>query len=196
MATPLDPEKIRQDIIFSETLLGQHLNFHTTWGIFSPREVDEGTVMLLNHMEIAETDDCLDLGCGYGPIGMTMARLAPKGNTLLVDRDFIAVEYANANITRNGITNAEAILSNGFAHIGDRQFDVIASNIPAKVGNEMLYLFLYDALSHLKPGGKLYVVTITGLRQFMKRSFNEVFGNYKKHKQGKQYTVAMAVKEE
>ncbi len=136
----------------------------------------------------------MDLGCGYGPIGMAMARLAPQGKTLMVDRDFIAVEYANANIARNGITNAEAILSNGFSHIGGRQFDIIASNIPAKVGNEMLYLFLYDALAHLKPGGRLYVVTITGLRQFIKRAFNEVFGNYKKHKQGKQYTVAMAIK--
>ncbi len=195
MAAPLDLKKIRQDIVFSETLKGQHLNFHTTWGIFSPREIDEGTHMLLNYMEIREEDDCLDLGCGYGPIGMTMARLAPRGNTLLVDKDFVGVEYAQANLARNGITNAEARLSNGFAHIGERQFDIIASNIPAKVGNEMLYIFLHDALARLKPGGKLYVVTITGLRQFIKRSFTEVFGNYKKLKQGPKYTVAVAVKE-
>ena len=196
MATPLDLKKLRQDIVFSETLQGQNLSFHTTWGTFSPREIDEGTVMLLDYMEVGEADDCLDLGCGYGPIGMTLARLAPKGHTLLVDRDFIAVEYANANIARNGITNAEAMLSNGFNHIGGRKFDIIASNIPAKVGNEMLYIFLHDALAHLKPGGRLYVVTITGLRQFIKRAFTEVFGNYKKLKQGPQYTVAMAVKDD
>jgi 16S rRNA G1207 methylase RsmC len=196
MAAPLDLKKIRQDIVFSETLKGQHLSFHTTWGIFSPREIDEGTLMLLNYMDIGETDDCLDLGCGYGPIGMTMARLAPRGQTLLVDKDFVGVEYAQANIARNGITNAEAMLSNGFAHIGDRKFDIIASNIPAKVGNEMLYIFLHDAMARLKPGGRLYVVTITGLRQFIKRSFNEVFGNYKKLKQGPKYTVAVAVKPE
>jgi 16S rRNA G1207 methylase RsmC len=151
--------------------------------------------MLLDYMEIGETDDCLDLGCGYGPIGMTMARLAPKGQTLLVDKDFVAVDYANRNIQANGITNAAAMLSNGFAQVGSRRFDVIASNIPAKVGNEMLYLFLYDALAHLNPGGRLYVVTITGLRQFIKRSFKEVFGNYDKLKQGKTYTVAMAQKD-
>jgi 16S rRNA G1207 methylase RsmC len=188
-------DKLRQDIVFSETLCGQNLTFHTTWGIFSPREVDEGSRMLLDFMEIGESDDCLDLGCGYGPIGMTMARLAPKGQTLLVDKDFVAVDYANKNIQANRIANAEALLSNGFSAVGERRFDVIASNIPAKVGNEMLYLFLYDALAHLKPGGRLYVVTITGLRQFIKRSFNEVFGNYDKLKQGKSYTVAMAAKE-
>jgi 16S rRNA G1207 methylase RsmC len=125
---------------------------------------------------------------------MTMARLAPKGHTLLVDRDFIAVEYAKANLARNGITNGEAKLSNGFNHVGERKFDIIASNIPAKVGNEMLYLFLHDAMAHLKPGGRLYVVTITGLRQFIKRAFIEVFGNYDKLKQGPQYTVAVAIK--
>ena len=186
--------KLRQDIVFSDTLCGQPFTFHATWGIFSPREIDEGSRMLLDYMEINESDDCLDLGCGYGPIGMTMARLAPKGKTLLVDKDFVAVDYANKNIQVNGITNAEACLSNGLAGVGQRQFDVIASNIPAKVGNEMLYLFLYDALAHLKPGGRLYVVTITGLRQFIKRSFNEVFGNYDKLKQGKTYTVGLAKK--
>ena len=196
MAAPLDLNKLRQDIVFSATLKGQHLNFHTTWGTFSPREIDAGTVMLLDYMEIGEADDCLDLGCGYGPIGMTMARLAPQGHTLLVDRDFIAVEYANANLARNGITNGEAMLSNGLNQIGERKFDIIASNIPAKVGNEMLYLFLHDAMAHLKPGGRLYVVTITGLRQFIKRAFTEVFGNYDKLKQGPQYTVAVAVKPE
>jgi 16S rRNA G1207 methylase RsmC len=194
MAAPLDLNKLRQDIVFSATLKGQHLNFHTTWGTFSPREIDAGTMMLLDYMEIGEADDCLDLGCGYGPIGMTMARLAPQGHTLLVDRDFIAVEYANANLARNGITNGEAMLSNGLNQIGERKFDIIASNIPAKVGNEMLYLFLHDAMAHLKPGGRLYVVTITGLRQFIKRAFTEVFGNYDKLKQGPQYTVAVAVK--
>ncbi len=186
--------KLRQDIVFKDTLCGQTFTFHTTWGVFSPREIDEGSRMLLDYMEIGEADDCLDLGCGYGPIGMTMAQLAPKGKTLLVDKDFVAVDYANKNIQVNGIANAEAILSNGLDGVGQRQFDVIASNIPAKVGNEMLYLFLYDALAHLKPGGRLYVVTITGLRQFVKRSFNEVFGNYDKLKQGKTYTVAVAEK--
>lgn len=188
-------DKLRQDIVFTDELRGQKLTFHTTWGIFSPREVDEGSRMLLDFMKIDENDDCLDLGCGYGPIGMTMARLAPKGRTLLVDKDFVAVDFANKNISNNRIENAEAILSNGLAGVGDRKFDIIASNIPAKVGNEMLYLFLYDALAHLKPGGRLYVVTITGLRQFIKRSFNEVFGNYDKLKQGKTYTVAMAEKQ-
>ena len=188
-------KQLRQDIVFSETLCGQHLTFHTTWGVFSPREIDEGSRLLLAEMRIDPNDDCLDLGCGYGPIGMVVARQAPQGQTLLVDKDFVAVDYANKNIQLNGIANAQAILSNGFSAVGQRQFDVIASNIPAKVGNEMLTLFMHDALAHLNPGGRLYVVTINGLRQYIKRNFNEVFGNYDKLKQGRSYTVALAVKD-
>ncbi|EGV50364.1 class I SAM-dependent methyltransferase [Candidatus Endoriftia persephone] len=188
--------RYRQDIIFDAELCGHRFTFHTTWGIFSPREIDEGTRLLLDHLEIAADDDCLDIGCGYGPIGLTLGALAPAGQTLMVDKDFMAVEYANANAARNRIGNARAQLSNGFAHIDPAlRFDLIASNIPAKVGKEMLSLILHDAWARLNPGGRLYLVTINGLRQYMKRNLNEVFGNYKKLKQGKSYTVALAHKE-
>jgi 16S rRNA G1207 methylase RsmC len=195
MSKEFDINQLREDIVFNTTLRGFHLTFNTTWGTFSPREIDEGSVMLLDRIQVNESDDCLDLGCGYGPIGITMAKLAPNGQTTLVDRDFIAVEYSNKNIEHNNITNAKALLSNGFAQIRDKKFDIVASNIPAKVGNEMLTLFLHDAYQQMNSGGRLYVVTITGLRKYMERNFKEVFGNYKKLKQGKQYTVAMAYKD-
>jgi 16S rRNA G1207 methylase RsmC len=195
MLTKEKLDKLREDIVFTDDLAGEHLKFHSTWGIFSPREIDEGTRLLLERMQIMPTDNCLDLGCGYGPIGLYMARRAPAGETLMVDKDFMAVSYSNANAERNQLSNAKAILSNGFDHIDPAsKFDIIASNIPAKVGKEMLWLILHDAKQRLNPGGKLYVVTINGLRQYMKRNLNEVFGNYKKLKQGRTYTVAMAVK--
>jgi 16S rRNA (guanine1207-N2)-methyltransferase len=173
-------------------LRGQSLTFHSTWGLFSPREVDEGSRMLLDRVEIGKNDDCLDLGCGYGPIGLTLAKLAPAGKTTLVDKDYVAIDFSQKNIALNHIDNAEALLSNGFDRIRDRRFDVIASNIPAKVGNEMLTLFMHDAREQMKPGARIYVVTITGLRKYIERNFKEIFGNYKKLKQGQHYTVAMA----
>ena len=195
MLSDAEIKKLREDIVFSETLNGIPFVFHSTWGIFSPRNIDEGTLMLLKYLEINETDNCLDLGCGYGPIGLTMAKLAPKGQTTLVDKDFKAVEYSNKNAELNQVKNAEALLSNGFDQIRERKFDVVVSNIPAKVGNEMLSLFLHDAYKQMNPGGKIYVVTITGLRKYIKRNFEDVFGNYKKLKQGSNYTVAMATKD-
>ncbi|MEJ2610473.1 MAG: methyltransferase [Candidatus Thiodiazotropha sp.] len=188
-------DKLRQDIVFTADLAGEQLLFHSTWGIFSPKGIDDGTQLLVNHLQIEPTDHCLDLGCGYGPIGLFMARKAPQGKTLMVDKDFMAVQYSNINGAQNGIHNAKAILSNAFDHIESTlRFDVIASNIPAKVGKEMLSLILHDAKQRLNIGGRLYVVTINGLRQYMKRNLNDVFGNYKKLKQGKAYTVALAIK--
>jgi 16S rRNA G1207 methylase RsmC len=183
--------KIRRDLVIEF----RGLELKTTWGLFSPRAVDEGSRLLLDHLELAEDDDCLDLGCGYGVLGLFMARAAPLGRTLMVDKDFVAVDYAERNRERNRIDNASCLLSNGFDQIPKQQFDVIVSNIPAKVGKEMLYIYLFDALAYLKPGGSFYIVTITGLRQFFKRGFSEVFGHYEKIKQGKTYTVARGVKQ-
>jgi 16S rRNA G1207 methylase RsmC len=184
--------KIRQDLVIEF----RGLELHTTWGLFSPRAVDDGSRLLLDHLELREDDDCLDLGCGYGVLGLCMAKAAPLGRTLLVDKDFVAVEYAERNRRRNRIDNAACLLSNGFDQVPAQHFDAIVSNIPAKVGKEMLYIYLFDALAYLKPGGSFYIVTITGLRQFFKRGFNEVFGHYEKIKQGKTYTVARGIKQQ
>lgn len=188
--------KLRSDIQFTVELGGRNLILNSTWGLFSPREIDEGTRLLLRHIEVGPADDCLDLGCGYGPIGLALAILAPQGHTLMVDKDFVAVEYSNRNTKRNGVANANAQLSNGFAQVDPgRHFDLIASNVPAKVGKEMLSLYLHDAHARLRLGGRLYLVTINGLRQYMKRNLTEIFGNYDKLKQGAHYTVALARKE-
>lgn len=188
--------RLRQAIAFDAELGGRTLKLESTWGLFSPREIDEGTRLLLGHIEIPEDADCLDLGCGYGPIGLALAARAPRGQTLMVDKDFVAVDYANRNARRNGLANARAMLSNGFDQIpADLRFHLIASNIPAKVGKELLSILLHDARERLIPGGRLYVVTINGLREFMKRNLKEVFGNYDKLKQGPHYTVAMAVRD-
>ncbi len=188
-------QQIRQDLTLQSIQRGKPINFKTTWGLFSPRAIDTGSQLLLDFIDIKETDNCLDLGCGYGILGLSLALWAPQGKTLLVDKDFVAVNYSEKNRQLNHIENAECFLSNGFDQIPGQQFDIIVSNIPAKVGKEMLYIYLFDALKYLKPGGSFYIVTITGLRMFFKRGFTEVFGNYEKIKQGKVYTVARGIKQ-
>lgn len=187
-------QKIRKDLRIYSEWNSQKLSFHTTWGLFSPKAIDDGSRMLLDFLDIETNHSCLDLGCGYGVLGLHMAKAAPGGQTLLVDKDFVAVDYSEKNRIANKIDNARCLLSNGFNQIPKQQFDIIVSNIPAKVGKEMLYIYLFDALAYLKPGGSFYIVTITGLRQFFKRGFHEVFGHYEKIKQGKTYTVARGTK--
>ena len=74
-------------------------------------------LLLAKYLFIKETDDVLDLGCGYGPLGLAAAKLCPQGSVHLVDKDFVAVDYANRNIALNDIPNATAYLSNGFDQV-------------------------------------------------------------------------------
>ena len=185
----------RQDINFRQDVLGKPFDFATTWGIFSPEKLDDGSLMLLDHVDFQAADNSIDLGCGYGVLGMTAARECPDGQHLLIDKDFVAVEYARLNCQKNGLTNTHVQLSNGFNDVDkDKRFSLVMSNLPAKVGKEQHYLYLLDAYERMEVGGRFYVVTINGLRQFMKRAFTEVFGNADKVKQGKTYTITKAVK--
>ena len=189
------PESWLRDQRIETELCGQRLNLATTWGLFSPKAVDAGSVLLLEHLAIQPRDRCLDLGCGYGVLGLTAARLAPQGHVTLVDKDFVAVEYSRKNAGINGVANVDVLLSNGLSAVRDRRFDLIVSNVPAKVGKELWHILLHDAWHTLEPGGRVVFVTINGLRSFIKRVFIETFGNYEKLKQGKTYTVAMARKD-
>lgn len=193
MLTAADLSHLRQDLQFEATLRGRRFQFLSTWGLFNPKDVDEGSRLLIDQVDVQPTDDILDIGCGYGPIGLALAAAAPTGTTHLIDKDFVAVQYAQKNADRNGLQNTQIYLSNGFAQVpNDIKFDLIVSNLPAKVGKELLFIMLNDAKSHLKPGGKLCVVTISGLKEYIKREFKEIFGNYKKVKQGKTYVVSLA----
>ena len=195
MFTRQDIPKLKKDLSIQTTLLGHDLTLKTRWGVFSPRAIDEGTLLLMKYLDINEHDKCLDLGCGYGPIGLSVAKSCPQGEVHMVDKDFVAIELSNNNAKLNHIDNAQAYLSDAFSSVNkDNYFDQIISNVPAKVGREQLSIILYDAYDALKPGGKITFVTINGLRNFIKDNFKSVFGNYKKLKQGQKYTISQAIK--
>ena len=194
MASTMNLKKLKRDTVFNAQLRGFDFVFHTTWGLFCPTSIDKGTSLLIDQLDVDGGDTCLDLGCGYGPIGLAMARLSNSGKIYMVDKDFVAVEHAQKNVENNGLQNCEVLLSNAFSHLPKIQFDVIASNLPGNVGKELLRIILLEAKAHLKSNGKFYVVTISGLREFIKRNFKEIFGNYRKVKQGRNHTVALAIR--
>jgi 16S rRNA (guanine1207-N2)-methyltransferase len=191
-----DIAKLKKDIVLDIELFDSKLKLHTRWGTFSPRAIDDGTKLLMKYFSADIDDICLDLGCGYGPIGLALAKHCSRGQIHMVDKDFVAVELANYNAKLNNIVNAKAYLSDAFLQVPcDIKFNQIVSNIPAKVGREQLSIILYDALDALKPGGVITVVTINGLKNFIKNNFKSVFGNYKKIKQGQKYVISQAIKQ-
>jgi 16S rRNA G1207 methylase RsmC len=194
---PPDIADLRRDLTFDADLLGKRLHFATTYGLFSPKGIDAGTRLLLDHFGPERDDErTFDLGCGYGPLGLAFAAQSPQGHVEMVDRDFLAVDYANRNAEQNHLPNAVARLGHGFVDTSpEARFDNVISNLPAKTGGELLRVMLHDAHQHLVPGGRICVVVVTGLRRFIERHLKDVFGNHKKLKQSTGHTVAMAVRE-
>jgi len=187
-------QNLKHDIIFSDSLKGHAFTFHSTWGLFSPERIDEGTRMLVESLEIPPAPyTALDLGCGYGAIGLTLAQSSPPSTVHMVDKDFVAIEYAQKNAECNHANNCRIYLSNGMSHVPpSTSFDIIVSNLPAKVSNEFYEIIFSDALQRLSRDGMLYVVTISGLREYIKRTFIRIFGNYRKVRQSARYAVAVA----
>lgn len=156
------PSAKHRPLEFTAELRGRMYLFHTDAGVFSRAEVDFGSQLLIDALPCQAGDTVLDLGCGYGPIGLVASTLVnPGGQVYLVDVNERAVELANKNLANNGITNARALVSDGLAALTSLQFDWVLSNPPIRAGKKVVYSLLTDAYAALRPGGCLLVVIRT-----------------------------------
>ncbi len=176
-----------------DNLRGFDLTFKTTFDLFSYKHLDDGTKLLIESLEVKDGDGCLDLGCGYGPIGIVMAKMSPKSKVILVDRDFLAFQYAKINCEQNKVANCEVRLSNGFSELAGQNFDVIAANLPTHVSKETLQKIIEDSKLHLNPGGKMYIGCTNRLRMFFERLVQPVFGDCEKVAHKGDYVVLLVV---
>lgn len=136
--------------------------------LFSTFAIDHGTDMLLRHMEVHNPKTILDIGCGYGPIGIILAKTNPEAQVTMLDADLLAVRYANHNSNKNGVNNALAMGSVGIETVLDKTFDLIVSNVPAKIGDEAITQeFILTPLQHLNPGGELWIVVVNALNHLI-----------------------------
>ena len=175
---------------FQAALRGFDITFLTEAGVFSRLGVDRGTRLLIQHLIVGASDRVLDLGCGWGAVGLVAARLAPEGHVTLIDINARAVELAQRNLRTNQITNAEARQSDGFAAAADQQFDVIALNPPIRAGLAVVYRLIEEAKRHLALGGAFFLVgrTQQGVLRLAKK-MTEVFGEAEEMGKGGGYRV-------
>jgi 16S rRNA G1207 methylase RsmC len=117
--------------------------------------------------KIDKYDNVLDLGCGYGPIGISLKSFYPSSVIHMVDRDALALEFSRQNIELNNLNGFKVYGSLGYDDIAETDFDLIVSNIPAKVGEPVLSHILEDAKFYLRPGGKVVVVVIDAIGDFV-----------------------------
>ncbi|HHT66146.1 MAG: class I SAM-dependent methyltransferase [Caldicoprobacterales bacterium] len=138
------------------SIKGIQLEFDTDSGVFSKDRVDYGSKIMIQSLP-ALTGKILDLGCGYGAIGISIAKLNPKALVTMVDINQRAVELALRNLEKNQIKNAVAHFSDGYQQINER-FHAIVSNPPIRTGKNVIYPLFEQSIDHLLPGGCLYLV--------------------------------------
>lgn len=159
-------------------LRGNSYGFFTDSSVFSKDRIDLGTKILIKHMQIKPADIVLDLGCGYGAIGIVAASLAPNGRCYMTDINERAIELSKRNLKLNKIKNAEAFQGDGFEPVDSIMFDVILTNPPIRAGRNIVLSFIKGANSHLKKNGLLYLVVQTKQgAKTIKELIEEVFGN-------------------
>jgi 16S rRNA (guanine1207-N2)-methyltransferase len=138
---------------------GVQLKFETEPGLFSPQSIDEGTASLLANVQFHENDKVLDLGCGYGAIGIYAAkRLDPK-RVFLVDNDPAAVECAIRNAQLNGVEGVHIQCSDGFRGLNEKDFTKILCNPPYHSDFSVAKHFIEKGFNRLVVGGSMWMVT-------------------------------------
>ncbi len=132
------------------------LKFNTDNGVFSKNNFDRGTEILLKYLVVKESfKKALDLGCGYGVIGIYLNK-AFNISVDMVDINKRAINLTKSNVELNE-TSANVFLSDGFENI-DGKYDLIITNPPIRAGKEIVYRFFEDANKHLLEDGEFYLV--------------------------------------
>ncbi len=140
----------------SFTFHGIEMTFVTDSGVFSKGELDQGTRLLLDALPPL-SGDVLDLGCGWGAIGVTLARAFPDARVTMADVNLRALALAQENARRCGV-RCEAVESDGFSAMAGRRFDVIITNPPIRAGKQVIYRLFAESAAHLRPSGELWLV--------------------------------------
>lgn len=133
-----------------------NFSFLTDYGVFSKNGLDFGTRTLLETLDTSKiSGKVLDFGCGYGPIGIYIAKTT-NGEVHMIDINRRVLGLARKNVSLNHV-NVNIYESNIYEKVTE-QFDYIISNPPIRVGKEILYKILFEAKEHLKENGELWIV--------------------------------------
>lgn len=150
-----NPNSAHDERRITLTALGNALTFTTDAGVFSRDGLDRGTEVLLEALP-ALSGRVLDLGCGWGAVGVALGKRWPGLEIVMTDINSRAVGLARRNLAENGVT-ATVLQGDGFAAVSGG-FDAIVTNPPIRAGKAVVYGLFDQAREHLLPGGALYVV--------------------------------------
>ena len=175
----------------NEVVNGIELVFETLPELFSPGGIDAGTRAMLSVAEFRVDDKVLDLGCGYGVVGILAAKLIGVDKVTMSDSNPKAVEYALKNSELNGVGGVRALLSEGFQNIDDKDYSLILSNPPYHEDFSVPKAFIEKGFNRLRVGGRMMMVTKR--ETWYKNKLTAIFGGTRVWRIGG-YCVFMSVK--
>lgn len=177
------------------TFLGKEIILNSDNGVFSKDRIDFGTNILLNSIEDLSTiKSVLDVGCGIGIIGISLASKYNNLNVQMVDVNEKAVSLTNENIILNKLKNCKSYVSNVYSEVND-SFDMIISNPPIRAGKEIVHKIASEAKEHLNDKGFFYAVVQKkqGADSF-KKKLEEVYGNVEIVNKDSGYIIFKSIK--
>lgn len=151
--------------------------FETAPSIFSPNSIDNGTLAMLSVVDFLPCDKVLDLGCGYGIVGILAGKQIGEENVYMCDVSEQAIEYATINLRKNNVPNIKIRLSDGYKNIEERDFTLILSNPPYHADFSVPKHFIEVGYKKLAMGGKM--IMVTKRLDWYKNKFTSVFGGVK-----------------
>lgn len=141
------------------SLRGETFSFTSDNGVFSKKEVDFGSRLLIEEFVLPKIDGMLlDLGCGYGPIGLSLAKAFVNRQIVMVDVNERALELSEKNAVINGIDNISIYKSDVFSNVTSNGFAAILTNPPIRAGKKVVHQILEESYGRLVTGGELWVV--------------------------------------
>jgi 16S rRNA (guanine1207-N2)-methyltransferase len=149
-------------------LYKNHFTFDVANTIFSTFNIDIGSQLLLRTISANEGSTLLDIGCGYGVLGIVLSKLLNTSKITMVDKDLLSLKYARVNVEKNKVGNAELIGSVGLENVPEYKYDLIVSNIPAKIGDEAIEKeFILKPMDYLSKDGTYWFVVVTALNRLI-----------------------------
>ena len=174
-------------------LLGEKMTFLTDAGVFSKKMVDFGSQLLLKCLEVNQGETVLDVGCGYGPLGLSLVK-AYGVQATMVDINNRALDLARQNAERNKV-EATIFQSNIYEQVKGK-FDHVISNPPIRAGKQVVHEIIEKSKDFLGIGGDLTIVIQKKQgAPSAKSKMEDVFGNCEIVKKDKGYYILRSVNE-
>ncbi len=172
-----DESVISEPATITYDFQGKHLIYTTDHGVFSRQRLDFGSRVLMDSIDIGNAKSILDVGCGYGTMGIALKSVHEDLQVLMTDVNKRAISLAKENIKCNNLEGIDVIESDVYENVHDT-YDLVISNPPIRAGKKVVSAIISGSYDHLNKGGRLVIVIQKKQgAPSAKKLMEDIFGN-------------------